>query len=188
MAPARGNIWVLGAIGALGAAYGIWLFAESFVAPAGCCGATWPLPNPMQQERLIEQQDPQGRDGARQRAAALNLVRSQPGEVSGWLRLAYADRLLHGHLTAEGQNALDISYSITPYAGPRAIWRVMFILNNWTGAPDRVKQDAIEEITILKSDPDHKFMLRQQTPTVTDPNGRITAALFGVLPLPGLDS
>lgn len=167
--------------------YGAWLFFESFLAPAGCCGATWPLANPMQAERLLYRQDPDDKDGARQRTAALTIVRSRPGDVEAWLRLAYADRLIHGRLTAEGGRALDVSYSITPYAGPRGVWRVVFVLDNWTSAPERVKRDALEEIKILKSDPNSKWDLRQRTPEVKDPNGRLAAVLFGVLPVPGVN-
>ena len=171
----------------LATGYGAWLFFESFLAPSGCCGAVWPLSNPMQAERLLHRQDPDDRDGAKQRAAGLTIVRARPADVEAWLRLAYADRLIHGRLTAEGANALDVSYSITPYAGPRAVWRVVFVLDNWTSAPERVKRDTLEEIKIIKSDPESKWELRQRTPTVKDPNGRLAAALFGVLPVPGVN-
>ena len=184
MAPVTSKIWAIGAVGAIGALYGAWLFTESFLAPAGCCGATWPAPNPMQAERLLFQQDPKDRDGSAQRAAAQAVLKARPGDVETWLRLAYADRLIHGRLTAEGQNALDVSYSLTPYAGDRAVWRAVFVLNNWTTAPDRVKRDAIDEIGIIKSDDTARYELTQQTPSVTDANGRVAAALFGVLPLP----
>jgi len=186
MAPMRGKILAIAVVASLGAAYGAVLFYESFLGPAGCCGATWPLPNPMQAERLLHQQDPNDRDGPKQKAAALLIVRARPADVDGWLRLAYADRLIHGQLTAEGANALDISYSITPYAGPRGVWRVVFVLNNWNAAPDRVKRDTLEEIKIIKSDPNEKQLLIARTPSVADPNGRLAAVLFGVLPVPGL--
>lgn len=186
MAPARGKIFLLASVAALTAVYGGWLFFESFLAPANCCGAVWPLPNPMQAERLLHTQDPDDKDGARQLAAAQTIVKARPGDVEAWLRMAYADRLIHGRLTAQGANALDISYSITPYAGARGAWRVVFVLDNWTAAPDRVKRDALEEIKIIKTNSITKWDLIQRTPAVTDPNGRLAAILFGVLPVPGL--
>jgi hypothetical protein len=186
MAPANGKIWAIGVAGALGALYGAWLFTESFIAPKDCCGAAWPGPNPMQAERLLNQQDPKDQNGPAQRAAALTILKARPGDVEAWLRLAYADRLIHGRLTAEGENALDVSYSITPYAGARAVWRTTFVMDNWTTAPDRLKRDAIEEIGIIKSDSTARYELAQRTPSITDANGRAAAALFGVLDVPGV--
>jgi hypothetical protein len=183
---AHSKIWAIGVVASLAAAYGAWLFADGFLAPAGCCGATWPLPDPMQAERLVQQHDPQQRDGAAQRTAALLITRSRPGDIEGWLRLAYADRLLHGRLTAEGGDALDLSYSLTPYAGPRAVWRIVFVLDNWDQAPDRVKRDALAEIGIIKTSEGERWRLEQLTPSIRDPAGRAVAALFGVLPLPGV--
>jgi hypothetical protein len=173
-------------IACLSCAYGGWLFLESFVAPAGCCAAAWPLPNPIQAERLLHRQDPDDRDGVRQRTGARAVLRARPGDIEAWLRLANADRLIHGRLTAEGADAIDVSYSITPYAGPRAVWRVLFVLDNWSAAPGRVKRDALEEIRIIRSDPGELWELRRRAPGLNDPNGRIAAALFGALPVPGV--
>ena len=178
MAPRRGKIVTIAAIAVAATAYGGVLFYESFLAPAGCCGATWPLTNPMQIGRLLHDEDPGDKDGAKQRTAALAILKARPADVEAWLRLAYADRLIHGRLTAEGANALDVSYSITPFAGPRAIWRVVFVLDNWSVAPDRVRRDALEEIKIIKTDPEAKWTLRQRTPSIKDINGRVAAALF----------
>jgi hypothetical protein len=187
MAPVQGKILTIAVATATAAVLGSWLFLESFIAPAGCCGATWPLPNPMQVGRLAYRQDPEDRNGALQRAAALTILKARPADVETWLRLAYADRLIHGQLTAEGANALDMSYSLTPFAGPRAIWRVVFVLDNWSRAPERVKRDALGEIKIIKSDPFARIELSQRTPAITDVNGRVAAVLFGVLPVPGVN-
>jgi hypothetical protein len=187
MAPGRGKILTIAAIAVAAVAYGGVLFYESFLAPAGCCGATWPLTNPMQTGRLLYYGDPSDKNGAKQRVAALAILKARPADVETWLRLAYGDRLIHGRLTAEGANALDVSYSITPFAGPRAVWRVVFALDNWSAAPDRVKRDALEEIKIIKADPNTKWALRERAPGIKDINGRAAAALFGVLPLPGVN-
>ena len=187
MAPARGKILSITAAATLALGYGAWLFFESFLAPPGCCGAVWPLPNPLQAERLVRQRDPSDTNGVLQRQAALEITRGRPGDIEGWMRLAYANRLLHGRLTAEGDHALDVSYSITPYGGVRAVWRVMFVLDNWTDASPRVRQDALAEIKIIKTDPDSKWALQHQTPTLHDVHGRATAILFGVLPVAGLN-
>ncbi len=179
------KIWILSIAAALAAGYGTWLFYDSFIGPSGCCRATWPLPNPLQAERLIAAKDPQALNAALQRTAALTMLQARPGDVDAWLRLAFADRLAHGRLTAEGFKALDASYSITPFAGPRALWRTAFVLDNWTGLPQRVRTDAINEIAIIKGDSGLKYRLRLRTAQVSDPNGRLAAALYGVLPLPG---
>jgi hypothetical protein len=187
MAPRQGKILTIAVATASATILGVWLFFESFLAPAGCCGATAPFPNPMQVGRLAYHQDPDDTNGALQRATALTILKARPGDVETWLRLAYADRLIHNRLTAEGDNALDVSYSLTPYAGPRAVWRVMFVLDNWTGAPERVRRDALDEIKIIKTDPNIKWELLQRTPSITDVNGRLAAVLFGVLPIRGLN-
>ena len=186
MTLARSKTWAIAVVASLSAIYGGWLFVDGFLAPAGCCGATWPLPDPMQAERLAQQRDPQDRSGAEQRAAALVITRSRPADVEGWMRLAYADRLLHGRLTKEGGDALDLSYSLTPYAGPRAVWRIVFVLDNWSQAPDRVKRDTLDEIGIVKGSEGERWRLQQLTPSIHDPAGRTVAALFGVLPVPGV--
>ena len=153
-------------------------------------------------------------DLSQRQFAVLELVRANPGvsqaQLAGFLALdrpaimSVVDRLEQRglvlrersrtdrrrqeiRLTAEGDHALDVSYSITPYGGVRAVWRVMFVLDNWTDAPPRVRQDALAEIKIIKTDPDSKWALQQQTPTLRDLHGRATAILFGVLPIPGLN-
>jgi hypothetical protein len=184
MPPGVLKSWTVAFAALLAAGYGMLLFAESFMAPAGCCLATWPQANPLQAQRLVQARDPKGMDAPAERAAALEILRGRPADPSAWLRLAVADRLAHGRLTPEGQKALDASYSVTPYAGQTAILRSVFVLDNWNEVAIRTRQDALTEIGILKGDHNALMGLKAATPAIHERTGRIIAALEGVLEIP----
>jgi hypothetical protein len=171
-------------LAAVAAICGTLLLGEGFFAGAGCCRAAWPQSDPVQAERLLTVADPSGHDFHAQRRAAMGVLNARPADPSGWLRLAYADRLQHGRLTAEGAKALDNSYSVAVYADDNAAWRVDFALANWSALSDRSRRDALTEIALVKGDWPQFQRLTKLTPSLSDANGRVAAALEGVLPMP----
>ena len=177
-----GKFWAIGVTALAGLVYGLVLYVESAIAPSGCCFATWPGPNPLQTERLMFAKDPLELNPATQRSRALLALQARPADVQAWLRLAFADRQAHGMLTAEGQKALDASYSVTPYATSKSVWRVLFVLENWDRVLPRTRVDAVKEIRILKGDTALAAELHDLRPDIRDPRARSIALLLGVKP------
>jgi hypothetical protein len=178
MAPQR-LLLMVGAV--LGALYAAGLFYEIDLSPPGCCGLSWPTPDPGAAERWVDAADPKGVNAAAQRQAALEVMAARPAEPSAWLRLAYADRLQHGQLTDLGARAVDTSYLVSPYAGHLATWRTGFALDNWSRLTQQGRQDAIHEINIARTRPNlwldmHVMAARARQ----DPSGRMAAALLGL--------
>ncbi len=168
------------ALAALAAVYGAGLLYEADFAPAGCCGLSLPNPDPMQAERLLAQSDPKGTSVNAQRKAALALLAARPGDVGGWLRLAYADRLEHGRLTEAGVHDLEMSYLVDPFAYRQSPWRLAFALDNWGGLSPEARKDALKEIELVKRSPEIQDDARQAVRAIHNPSGRMTAALMGL--------
>lgn len=164
-----------------GALYAALLFYELDMAPPGCCGLTWPTPDPIAAERTMTA-DPKGTTAAIQRKTALAQLASQPGQPYGWMRFAAADRMANGHLTDAGVKALDMSYQMAPYAYRQTPWRVAFALDNWSALTPAVRMEVLQEIEIAKKPTQDQVLLptRKAAALVTDPSGRRTAALLGL--------
>jgi hypothetical protein len=174
--------WIVGGLAALAAIFGSALFAESFTAPAGCCLATWPNPNPVQVERLLSARDPAGRDAGAQEVAAQEVLAARPVDSSGWMRLAYADALRNGRLSPSGLNALRTSYVMSAYAGRNAGWRLAFALQHWDELDSDTKQQAMIELKALQKDGLRLAAAKQQISAVSNPAGRALAAMNDLLP------
>jgi hypothetical protein len=157
------------------------LLYETAYAPAGCCGLTYPQPDPVQAERLLAVRDPRGLDAAAQQAAALDGVRARPAAAGAWLRLAYADRLKHGSLSLVGRRAVETSYAVLPYAGAGAPWRLAFALDNWTAIGQAARLAAVREMDLAQADPKTWAAARKAAEAVRDPSGRAAAALGGLI-------
>ncbi len=164
---------------AIAALYGAGLYYEQNLAGPHCCGVTWPTPDPAQAERLMARDDPKGLIPAVQHRTAAAVLAARPMESSAWLRLAYADRLQHGHLTDEGRHAVEMSYLVLPYAGPQTPWRLGFAFDNWGALSLQARQDAIKEIGIVKTqDTIYVAPTRSMGARSTDPGGRLAASLL----------
>ena len=178
MAPAR---LILLAGAALCAVYAAGLFYEIDFAPGGCCGLTWPTPDPVVAERQVAAADPKGADAAAQRKAALDVLAARPGEPTAWLRLAYADRLAHGQLTAAGARAMDMSYLARPYIYHQTAWRIGFALDNWSRLTPDGRKGALQEIAIARASGTLGEVAAAVRPGPADPSGRLAAALLGLI-------
>lgn len=183
----RGRIWLsLGCIFA--ALYAAGLVYEIDFAPAGCCGLTWPTPDPFAAERILAQTDPKGRDGRLQRQTAVQVLAARPMDAQEWLRLAYADRLTHGQLTDAGARDVEMSYLVEPYAGPQVYWRLGFDLDNWSRLTPQTRTDAMAEMKVALHDSPSLYItaprgddsLGALANRAADPSGRMAAALMGL--------
>jgi hypothetical protein len=175
----------LGSAFAVAAVYGALLLAESFFTGPGCCLASWPNPNPVQTERLVDAADPDGRNGAAQARAARDVLAARPVDASGWMRLAHADALRNGRLSPEGLHALRTSYTMSAYAGRNVGWRVTFALNHWDELDADTRAQALQELEILANDGLRRDAAKPQLETVSNPVGRTYVEIFGLVPPQG---
>lgn len=131
-----------------GALYAAALVFEMDFAPAGCCGLSWPTPDPVASNRRSAALDPRGQIALVQRRAALDQLAAAPADFDGWLRLAWADWLGRRALTRLGIGALDMSYDLRPYAGIDTPWRVGFALDNWSRLSPDIQRNVVREVKL----------------------------------------
>ena len=164
------------------ALYGVVFLYEISSGAPGCCGATWPSADPLRAEQAVLRNDPHNRSAAIQRRTALAVLGGRPADSNGWLRLAYADRLEHGRLTDVGRQAFEMSYLVLPYGGSAAApGRVAFALGVWSQVSPQTRRDALAEIGLARTESITWRSLRAAAAAVADPNGRLAAALMGLL-------
>lgn len=164
----------------LGALYAVGLFYEADLSPAGCCGLTWPTPDPMAAERRMAHDDPQALNAAVQRQAAVEVLTARPAEPTAWLRLAYADRLAHTQLTPAGAKALETSYLVSPFIYRQAPWRIGFAFDNWSRLTPEGRRAALREIEIARNSWLWIEIVAAIRRGPADPSGRMAAALLGL--------
>lgn len=172
--------WALVALLVFFIIYGSVLYIQQNLAGHGCCGATWPTPDPTQAERLIAKADPAARNAAMQRSAAVDVLTARPMDSNAWLRLAYADGLAHGRFTDEGLHAFEMSYLVAPYAGHDTPGRLVFALDNWTAVTPSVRRSVMAEIAIMDKDDAVRGAARVAGRKIQTPAGRMTAILLGL--------
>jgi hypothetical protein len=122
-----------------------------------------------------------GRDHqALEAAAAANrrAIALYPYDVGAWLRLADLDVKQHGALTSNGRSAVDSSYQAISIDPALALWRLKFCLNHWDAVTPHTRRAARNEFLALASSGRHRAGLRQLLESVSNPAGRLTAALW----------
>jgi hypothetical protein len=176
------GLFITTVAGALALGFGALLYIESYWAGDGCCGATWPYPNPAQVERLAAAADPDELDPRVQRGAALRTLDARPTDVSAWLRLAYGDWVAQRQrsLSPDGVEALRNSYTIAMYAGAQAPWRVAFAFENWNRIEPDLRRDVIREVQIIRTLPAKRQQLEALTVRLQTDEGRWAAGVLGL--------
>jgi len=119
---------------------------------------------------------PQGLERA-QRLSRL-AISQNPYDTAAWLRIASADAVAHGRLTATGVAALSRSYDlvgIDPYV---ATWRTAFALQHWDQLPPDVKAATRSEAMAVGHAWTHRQKMIQALASVRNPKARMTAALW----------
>jgi hypothetical protein len=119
---------------------------------------------------------PEGLERA-QRLSRLAIFQN-PYDTSAWLRIASADAVRHGRLTAAGVAALSRSYDligIDPYV---ATWRTAFALEHWDQLPPDVKAATRSEAMAVGRAQTHRRKMIQALASVRNPKARVTAALW----------
>lgn len=119
---------------------------------------------------------PEGLERA-QRLSRLAIFQN-PYDTAAWLRIASADAVRHGRLTATGVAALSRSYDlvgIDPYV---ATWRTAFALEHWDQLPADIKAATRSEAMAVGQTQTHRQKMINALASVRNPAARVTAALW----------
>jgi len=118
----------------------------------------------------------------KQRREAVRLSRGAisqfPYDIGAWLRLAYVDYLDHGGLTAQGLADLKRSYDLIAVDPELGFWRVRFALENSYSLPPDLRASVRREVAAMWVNPNHRSDLRKMLPTIQNPAGRLSLALW----------
>jgi len=121
-----------------------------------------------------------GRPGDLPRVDTLSrrAIAQHPYDIGAWLRIAYADGLGHRALTPKGIAALRRSYDLVAYDPDEASWRIAFALQHWTELPADLRAEVKAEAMAVGASWRHRARIVEVLRGVTNPAGRVTAALW----------
>lgn len=118
---------------------------------------------------------------ARNLAEAERLTRAElafgPYRPAVWCRLAYIQFLKAGRLDEKAASSLRRAYQFGPYDPAVSLWRAQLILDNWTAAPDDLKQAALREVRAYYAVWDHREAVELMAAKVRNPAGRLAVEL-----------
>jgi hypothetical protein len=118
----------------------------------------------------------------RDRREALRLSRGAiaqfPYDNGAWLRLAYVDYLDHGGLTPAGLADLKRSYDLIAVDSELGFWRVRFAMENSQALTAELRTSVHREVAAMWLNPNHRAELKQAMPTIQNPAGRLSLALW----------
>lgn len=116
----------------------------------------------------------------RRQAAALSrkAIAQFPYDITAWLQLAYVDALDHGGLTPAGLADLKRSYDLVAVDSELGFWRIRFALENSQALTPELRASVRREATAMCVNPNHKSELRKMVPTIRNPAGRLSLALW----------
>lgn len=117
---------------------------------------------------------------AQGRAARLShdAITRFPYDSAAWLRLAYVDWLANGRLTPQGAAWLKRSYDLVAVDPDVGLWRIHFALENSQSLSADLRADVRNEAFALLTNGSMRTELRQLMPTIHNPAGRLSLALW----------
>ena len=176
------KVWAIGISSAALAAYGAGLFYEGYIARGYTGAMTFPFVDRPAAERAYDAL-PAAAPLAVREAAATRLLKADPASAHSWALVSYMDWLKHGyHLTPVGLNALDRSYTMSPYDHDMAPWRASFTLENWDALTPALRQMEVSEINwMFVRDLTVGVELKARLKAIRNPAGRAFARLELVL-------
>lgn len=170
--------WGLALGAALLCAYALGLLYEGFLAPRYLGVLSYPFVDRPAAQRAYGRIAADAPPPAVLQAAAQRLVRADPADPKSWNAVAYADWTAHGHLTAEGVEALGRSYAVSFFDYRGAVWRVDFALQNWAQLTPQIRQEALTEGDIALRNAVLAPRLRARLQTLRSPEGRLAAMML----------
>jgi len=176
------KVWAIGVSSAVLAAYGAGLLYEGYIGKGYLGAMTFPFIDRASAERAYDALPAKAPLAVRE-AAAARLLKADPASARSWALISYMDWLGHGyHLTPVGLDALDRSYTMSPYDHDIAPWRASFALENWDSLTPALRQAEASEINwIFSRDSAVSVDLKHRLTTVRNPTGRSFARLELVL-------
>gem|GEM_PF-1608503 len=121
----------------------------------------------------------QARDGPALDALASKLAwqaQWAPASAGPELSRAYVESLRRPALSEAAIAAIRQSYRIEPFGPDATAWRLRFVFEHWGGLPPDVRESATAELAAAF--PRHGWAMRGLPDTVSDPSGRMVAALL----------
>lgn len=100
---------------------------------------------------------------------------ARPLDGAANLRLAYLVVATSGRLDSRANDAILRSYVVEPLGSELTLWRLGFVLDNWTTASPQVRQAALRELTAVY--PRRSWDFDALARTASDPQGRMVATI-----------
>jgi len=170
------KIWAIGVCSVLLAAGGCGLLYEGYIAKGYSGVVTFPFVDRAAAERAYDALPSNAPLADRERAAA-RLLKADPASARSWALVSYMDWMRHGRrMTPAAINALDRSYTLSPFDHDVGPWRVNFALENWDQiGPDQRRLVMAEVGWLFQHDMLAAADLKARLKTVQNPAGRVTA-------------
>lgn len=98
---------------------------------------------------------------------------AQPMDAAGWLRIAYLKSADGKPLDAESLDAIEKSYTVSPYGPGFASWRLRFLYEHWDQLTPDIRTDVTDEYTTITQALGSPI----DPTTLENPSGRLAAQL-----------
>jgi hypothetical protein len=121
---------------------------------------------------------PSGVDRGRAAAASRSAITQYPYDTRAWLRLSYVDALRNHALSPQGVAYLQKSYDLIAVDPDWGVDRIVFALENSQELPPSLRADVRNEASALGTNAKMRSELRQMLPTIQNPAGRLSLALW----------
>ncbi|MDP3175124.1 MAG: hypothetical protein Q8M88_11900 [Phenylobacterium sp.] len=100
-----------------------------------------------------------------------------PYRVDAWCRLAFIQRRRAGRLDNAAIQSMRRAYEVAPFSTEVFLWRTEFLFDNWSQAPDDLKQRALAETRAFYAMWRNRQAVELMAARVEDPAGRLAIEL-----------
>jgi hypothetical protein len=124
---------------------------------------------------LVTRQAPDAAAIEEARSRSQAILRSRPADAAALGRLAALEAASTAGLSQAALNYLVRSYEVAPLGPDVSPWRMQFAFDHWSELPPELRQKVMIELGALF--PRHGWALRDMPNRISDPSGRLAAAL-----------
>lgn len=168
--PSRSQVVRAGGVAFCGA-----VAALSVSMAAGLHPAAEPSRIDRETQHLLAAPEASRRDIDRAAALTRRSLQKRPLDGAAHLRAAYLSVLGSGQLGPDANTAILRSYAVEPLGSELTLWRLGFVLDNWTSASPDVRKAALREMTAVY--PRRSWDFDALARTAEDPQGRMVATI-----------
>jgi hypothetical protein len=108
-------------------------------------------------------------------AEALKINRASldaaPMNAAAWMRIAWLKTRNGSSLDAQGLDAIEKSYSVSPYGPDVSVWRMTFLFEHWEQLTPDIRKEVLAEQSV------QPWRQTFDAATITNPSGRLAAQL-----------